>query len=203
MQLKNTLLISSILLLSFCSAVGAGQKLYSFDGFLRESQDRLERLKVARGKLPVYRVPKAIVANPLNPSTRNTTKSIISEFIGGAWIHDPGENNKESDSWDFNAEIVFTKINLVMLCPQLPRQGAGPIPFIVGLGAGEAGGKGAHGLFIQPGHQGQQGGTIDAAGKKHAKRHVGALMDFDTIKKDLLQLLQGSAFVKPSRAFEQ
>lgn len=137
MHLKNTLLMSSILLLSFCSKAGAGQKLYSFDGFLRESQDRLERLKVTRGKLPVYRVPKAIVANPLNPSTRNTTKSIISEFIGGAWIHDPGENNKESDSWNFNTQIVFTKIRLFKFSNRFLRFPAEPRPLIGGSVNGE------------------------------------------------------------------
>jgi hypothetical protein len=119
--------MSAITLLSLHSAADAGQKSYSFDAFFRESEARLDRLGVTRGNGtlgngPVDRYARVaganvsaakVVARPVvkrDPPRRR--QSMISELIGGVWSHDPGELNEESNSWDFNGEIIFNKVRL-------------------------------------------------------------------------------------------
>jgi len=120
------------MLLSLSSTADAGRKLYSFDEFLRQSEIRLERLSVTGGKVPDSRATKAVAPNPEHPPAQYKSKSIVSELIGGVWIHDPGEINKESDSWDFNAEIIFTKICLFKFSDRFLKFLAEPRPLIGG-----------------------------------------------------------------------
>lgn len=124
MHPKFILLLSAVLLLSSNSAVGAGQKLYSFDRYIGESEARLARLGMTPGRAPVQRAAPVRsasngtgVSRPPNPNfqpvpNKPRSKSMISELIGGVWSHDPGELNKESDSWDFNGEVIFNKVRL-------------------------------------------------------------------------------------------
>ncbi|NQU70208.1 MAG: acyloxyacyl hydrolase [Rhodospirillales bacterium] len=147
MHPKIIILLSAITLLLFNSAAGAGQKSYSFDAFFRESEARLERLGVTRGNGthgngPVARsarvaaakvaaakvVPRPVVKRD-PPRSR---QSMISELIGGVWSHDTGEINEESDSWDFNGEIIFHKVRLFEASNRFLKFLAEPRPVIGG-----------------------------------------------------------------------
>lgn len=134
MNPKFVLLLSAIALLSFSSTAGAGHKLYNFDVFFRDSEDRLDRLNVTRAHAPAPRTSKEIseaagaTALPRKPARR----SVISELIGGVWSHDPGENNKESNSWDLNAEIIFNKVRLFDFRNRFLKFLAEPRPLIGG-----------------------------------------------------------------------
>lgn len=46
-------------------------------------------------------------------SEKQSRPSLISEIVVGGFIHDPGEDNNEADTWDLNLEIVFRKVTFV------------------------------------------------------------------------------------------
>jgi len=77
-------------------------------------------------KSPTYRtaVPGYVMPQPLRapavasaekpkvPDRGNHDHPFISEMVVGGWLHDPGEQNGESNTWDFNIEILFRKLTL-------------------------------------------------------------------------------------------
>ncbi len=137
MNLKIILILSAILLPLLNISVFAGQKLYSFDAVFQESQERLERLKVTRGNAPFRRPSKIIVpAGSISTGEYSPVKkkhpSIISKLIGGVWSHDTGEINTESNSWDFNGEIVFNNIRLFDVRNRFLKFLAEPRPLVGG-----------------------------------------------------------------------
>ena len=142
MRPKFILLMTAITLLSFPSAAGAGQKSYSFDAFFRESETRLDRLGVThgngtQGNGPVARSPgvaaaKVVKRPVVKRDSPRSRQSMISELIGGVWSHDPGETNEESDSWDFNGEIIFNKVRLFGASNRFLKFLAEPRPVIGG-----------------------------------------------------------------------
>ena len=141
MNLIITIIVTAIILLSFDSPVFAGQKLYNFDVIFRDSPDRLEGSKVTRGKAPIirtYKVNSPTVTAPISApaqvhsSWQKQRPSIISELIGGVWSHDPGEINEESNSWDFNGEIIFKNIRLFNVRNRFLKFLAEPRPHIGG-----------------------------------------------------------------------
>lgn len=40
-------------------------------------------------------------------------RSFVSEIVLGGWLHDPGRDNTESNTWDMNLEIIFRKVTLL------------------------------------------------------------------------------------------
>jgi hypothetical protein len=41
------------------------------------------------------------------------SRSFVSEIVLGGWLHDPGRDNIESNTWDLNLEIIFRKVTLL------------------------------------------------------------------------------------------
>ena len=141
MNLKILILLTFATLLTFNSTVSAGPKMYNFNVFLGDGEKRLERPNIVHGHAPISQRrgvgSQAVVASkslrkPEYPPARTQHKSIISELIGGVWAHDPGEENKESDSWDFNAEIIFNKVRLFDVRNRVLKFLAEPRPLIGG-----------------------------------------------------------------------
>jgi hypothetical protein len=79
----------------------------------------------------------------------------------------------------------------VVLRIDLFCQHAGVVSFVVHLAAAETGGEGDDGLIVQFGHQGQDSGTIDAAGQEQAIGNVGTLMDAHAVRQCRIQPLDG------------
>ncbi len=65
------------------------------------------------------------------------------------------------------------------------------------LCARESGGEGGHGPFVQARHHRQQDRGIDAPGKKHAVRHIRALMHPDRVIQQIIKPHQG---IRPAQA---
>tara|TARA_R110002072_G_scaffold223983_6_gene381034 strand:- start:2309 stop:3250 length:942 start_codon:yes stop_codon:yes gene_type:complete len=42
-----------------------------------------------------------------------TRPSFVSEVVLGGWIHEPGQDNNEANTWDLNLEIVFRKVTFI------------------------------------------------------------------------------------------
>jgi lipid A 3-O-deacylase len=121
MNSRFVILLSVVAVLALPSTGQAGRRLYDFGVFLGGDKDRLNRSEPLPARAPVARAQRApLPATSASgqrrkseaPRARQGNRPIISELIGGAWIHDPGENNRESDSLDFNLEIIFNRIRL-------------------------------------------------------------------------------------------
>ncbi len=135
--LRVTIFVTAYVVL--CIPAGhASPKLYDMGIFLHKSMDRPDSVAVQVGipQLPdasYAPLKSGTITSPLTSSeseskfilaptvqrgtpiarrlpARKGISSIVSEVIVGAWCHDPAQDNNESNTYDINAELIFTKV---------------------------------------------------------------------------------------------
>jgi hypothetical protein len=92
--------------------------------------------RVSAGASAVAQVspPSAAAASShRDPGAANRkSRSWISEIIVGGLSHDPGQDNNESNTWDFNVEVLFRKIEILEFENRYLRYFFTPNPMIGG-----------------------------------------------------------------------
>ena len=134
--LRVTILVAAYVVL--CIPAGhASYKLYDMGIFLHKVRDRpdgvvvpvgipqlpdasysplksgaiIKLLTLSESESKVILAPTVQRGTPSDrrPSARKGISSIISEVVFGAWSHDPGQDNNESNTYDINAELILPR----------------------------------------------------------------------------------------------
>lgn len=92
------------------------------------SQYRLNAIAPPGNASPAYRSMRPVVSPsvPVGPvlarsasakmparplvQAGNSRRSVISELVAGGFVHDPGQDNNEANTFDLNLEIIFRKV---------------------------------------------------------------------------------------------
>jgi hypothetical protein len=134
--------------LAYSATAEAGQRLYDFEAVTRQSMARIGANPAARATAPRAASPSpptyaqqsppllAPVAPPAvaqaEPARRSFLERTVAEFVVGGFLHDPGQDNNESNTWDFNAEIIFRAVTFAEPKNRILRFLAAPRPVVGG-----------------------------------------------------------------------